>query len=165
MRSPDPAWFERRLRATRWLVLAGIFIGYFSYGLYKLADGPYDLYPFFHWRLYSAPVGAEGHTTYRIYTQDAPGAPWVRRPIRADERYDPFRYSLVLSRMTTSALADSLGETDMRGRLEAFAREMVPGAWRYSIVAETFAPLALLDDSTAYDTSLVFRFDGPRARP
>ena len=140
-------------------------MAYLSYGVYKLG-GPYELYPFFHWRLYSAPEGVDGHTTYRIYTQAAPGARWVRHPIGPTPYFDASRYALILGKMTDAVLADSLGQDRGRAPLEAFVEHAVPGAWRYGVVAEFFHPLALLDDSTAYDTSMVYRFygPGPRAR-
>jgi hypothetical protein len=160
----SPSSLAWRLRATRVVVVAGMVLAYLSYGVYKLG-GPYELYPFFHWRLYSAPVGVEGHATYRIYTQAAPGAPWIRNPVRPTPFFDISRYTLVLGKMTEAVLTDSLGDRDARAPLEAFVEHAVPGARRYGVVAEFFHPLVLLHDSTAYDTTVVYCFDGSGTRP
>ena len=149
--------YRQRLRATRVLVLLGFVLGYAAYPVFKLG-GPPELYPFFYWRLYSAPPFVEGASMYRIYSQAGPGQPWQRHSIEQAGAYDVSDYALVLTRLTEASLADSLGRTDSRERLRIFARHVVPEATRYRIVAETFWPRALLHDSTAYDTTTVLAF-------
>ncbi len=142
-------------------MLVGIVLSYTSYGLYKLGGLP-ELYPFFHWRLYSAPVGAELGGTYRFYTRGAPGEPWERLPIRATSAYSPKDYGWQFGSLVSRTLSDSLGRTDAAERLAIFAHHVAPDAAEVRVVAETLYPQALLQGVADYDTTTVLQLR-PRA--
>lgn len=155
MPPPDSTWFARRLRATRWLVLAGMLLSYASYGVFKLG-GPRELYPFFYWRLYSAPVDAHAYATYRVYTRSASDAGWHRHPVAPSTLYSRKGYFWQLESLTTAFRAAPTERNEARLRL--FAETVVPDAAAYRIVAESFDPRALVRGHADYDTTTVFQF-------
>ncbi|MEM1041288.1 MAG: hypothetical protein AAGI91_01545 [Bacteroidota bacterium] len=148
---------ERRLRATRLLALAGMLLTVLSYGTYKLG-GVSELYPFFHWRLFSEPVGWRGGETYRLYTRPSPEAAWERQALRALPAYSLKDYVYQWEPLVREALDAAPGSPERRETLSellVFARLTVPEATDYRVVLETFDPLGLLDDPAAYDTTTV----------
>lgn len=147
----------RRLRATRALALAGIALTLLSYGTYKLG-GISELYPFFYWRLFSEPVGADGSATYRLYTRAAPGEPWERQAMKALPTYSRKDYAYQWGALVRDVRDDSLGQTDARERLAVFARLSAPEATEFRLVEESYHPLRLLDAPADYDTTTVLRF-------
>lgn len=146
----------RRLKATRLVALLAMVLMVVSYPIYKVS-GVKELYPFFHWRLFSTPVGWDGATTYRFYTRAAPDAPWRRQTIRPAPGYSLKDYQYQWAALVQRALQDSLRRTDAYERLAVFARLTDPDAAAYRVVAETYDPLDLLDDPTRYDTTTVLR--------
>ena len=157
--------FARRLRATQVLVLAGICLSYASYGVAKLG-GPGELYPFFHWRLYSAPAQPDSTlVTYRLYTRAAPGASWERHPVAPTATFDRKEYVYFWDPLVAEAASDPAAEAAAREQMEAFAHEIAPGAYRYRVVAEAFRPMALLDGALTDDTTTVFHISGGAAGP
>lgn len=147
---------ERRLSWTRWFVLAGILLSYLSYGTAKLGWG--ELFPFAHWRLYSAPVGInEEATTFRIYVLDDGSQTWSRLPLESSPGFTRKEQAYVINH-SANQLIDNPSDDDARLRLRTAAETLAPRARSYRIVAETFFSLPLYADSTQYDTSTVARF-------
>lgn len=148
----------RRLRLTRVVVLAGIFFGYLSYGTGKLGWG--ELFPFAHWRLFSAPIGInEPATTYRLYVLDPRSETWRRQPLEPTRAFSRKAQSYVLGYWARKVLEDSSEDSRPRERLRVITRALVPQASSYRVVAETFYSLPLHADPTEYDTSTVARFN------
>jgi hypothetical protein len=144
-----------RLRATRLLALAAVVLTLLSYGTYK-AGLVRELYPFFYWRLFSEPVGWDGSSTYRLYVRSAANETWERQPIRPLPGYTKLKqYTYQWNTLVREALEDSLNQTAAHERLLVFVDVAAPDASEYRIVAETFHPLDLLEDPTAYDTTTV----------
>lgn len=149
-----------RLHATHLLALLAMALMVASYPIYKVS-GIKELYPFFHWRLFSTPVGWDGTTTYRFYTRATPDAPWQRQTIRPAPGYSLKDYQYQWASLVQEALQDSLGRTEAHERLAVFARLSAPNAAAYRVVAESYDPLTLLDDTTRYDTTTVLRVMQP----
>lgn len=147
---------QQRLTATKVLVLLGLVLMCGNYGIYKLG-GPPELYPFFYWRLYSAPVGVDETTLHRLYTREAQGAAWERLPIRPTEAYPRKEYVWQFESLVGQVLRDSLSRTDARERLAVFAREIVPEAEGLKVVAETVYARDLARGTSHYDTTTVLR--------
>ena len=154
-----------RVRATMILVMVGIFFSYASYGTEKLGLG--TLYPFFHWRLYSAPVASEGAITYRIYTPDSSGGGWVRHPASGSYAYPQYDHQRLLGGLARQADAGTADDSTVAIKLTLLVNEVVPGADTFRVVAESYLPLQLLKDPSRYDTATVVtvKKPGPRARP
>lgn len=147
---------RKRLKATRFLVILGLVLSYGSYGIYKLG-GPLELYPFFSWRLYSAPTGADEATMHRLYVQHAPGEPWHRLPVRATPAYPRKEYVWQFESLVREVVENTPGEAEARERLDRFVSEVAPDAAAARVVAETVYPRALLRGNSAYDTTTVYR--------
>ena len=140
------------------VVLAGIFFGYLSYGTGKLGWG--ELYPFAHWRLYSAPIGInEPAITYRIYIQDEQSGKWQRRPLEPTRAFTRKAQSYILGYWSPKTRADSPVKSEARERLRIITRALAPEASSYRVVAETYYSLPLYADPTKYDTSTVAHFN------
>lgn len=147
---------EKRVVWTQRLVLAGILLGLVSYGTYKMGVG--ELYPFAHWRLFSAPMGInEPVTIFRIYGKDSLGGSWQRRPFGAMGTWPRKDQGYVLKHWTLRHLEDP-HDQDVRQRLRTAAIALAPEDSQYQVVAETFYSLPLYADSTEFDTTVVARF-------
>lgn len=145
---------QRRLNWTQVLVIAGIVLGYVSYGTDKLGFG--EIYPFADWRLYSAPVGInEEAVTYRVYVYEEESGSWMRQRLEATDAMSLNEQLYALGYWAGQVRADSAGATDADERLGAVGRALAPDADRFRIVAENYYSLPLYRDSTRYDTSTV----------
>lgn len=148
---------ERRLKWTTVIVLSGIFLGYASYGTYKLGWG--EIYPFASWRLYSAPVGInEPANTFRIYWLDAETATWQRQNFEPRAGFSRKEQGYILGTWSRRVLADST-DKEAEHRLRIITETLAPDAPSYRVVEESFYSLPLYADSTQYDTSTVVRFN------
>jgi hypothetical protein len=148
----------QRVKWARLVVLAGIVSGYLSYGTAKLGWG--ELYPFAHWRLYSAPIGInEPASTNRIYIRDEASGTWQRRALEPTPAFTRKAQSYVLGYWTNRVREDSLDETNARERLRIIAQALAPEASSHRVIAETFYSLPLYANPSRYDTSTVVRFD------
>lgn len=147
---------KRRLKWTRTIVLAGIILGYVSYGTYKLGWG--EVYPFASWRLYSAPVGInEPTSTYRIYYRGGESAIWRRQPFESTPALSRKEQGYILGYWVRK-YKDDPTDADTRRRLGIIVETLAPDAPSYRVVEESFYSLPLFADSTRYDTSTVVRF-------
>lgn len=144
-----------RLRATRLLAVAAMILTLLSYGTYKIGLIR-ELYPFFYWRLFSEPVGWDGSSTFRLYTRSAADDAWERQPIRPLPGYALKEYTYQWNDLVREAIENPQSRT-ARDRLLVFADLAAPEASEYRVVEESFYPLDLLEDPTAYDTTTVLR--------
>ena len=147
---------QKHVRATKLLVLAGIILSCASFPMEHL--GFDQLYPFFHWHLFAEPAGWDGARIYRLYWQDQAGA-WHRRSPAARPNYTKKDQSYLLKSLVKATTRDTPHTARERHRLRTFAREIVPRAQAYRVVAETFQPLMLLQDTTRYDTTTVVHLE------
>ena len=148
---------SRRVAWTRRLVLAGILLGYVSYGTHKLGIG--EIYPFADWRLYSAPLGVnEPYTTYRIYYKDDGPEPWHRVAKRPTPAFTRKERSYAIGYWSRQVLGNPTSDR-ARDALGALATNLAPEADQYRVVAESFYALPFFEDTTRYDTSTVAVFD------
>lgn len=145
---------EARVTATKLLVLVGIALSVATFPAQKLGIG--QLYPFFHWHLFAEPAGWDGARTYRIYWKDSSGA-WHRHSPKTYPHYTKKDQNYLLKSLTKAAVKDTFRRTRDRRRLRAFVQDIIPSARSYRVVAESFQPLALLEDTTRYDTTTVVR--------
>lgn len=146
-----------RLKLTRALAISAMALMALSYGTHKMGLAR-ELYPFFYWRLFSEPEGWNGARTYRLYVRAAHSEAWQRLHVQSTPAYPRKEYSYQLNMLAEQALDDPEGRTDARERLALFAQLTVPDAVEFRIVEETYHPLALLEDATAYDTTTALRF-------
>lgn len=147
----------RRVKWTRNLVFAGILLGYLSYGTGKLGWG--ELYPFAHWRLFSAPIGInEPATTFRIYFLEGETETWQRQPLEPTRIFTVKEQSYVLGYWARRVMHDSAGTSESRARLRTVAGLLSPEASAYRVVEESFYSLPVYRNPTKYDTSTVAYF-------
>lgn len=129
-----------------------------------------EFYPFFHWRLYGDPKGANGAVTYRLYTRDSRSGPWQRHTITDRKGWSRYRYSFFLEKQVRALLREAgigqdqdvptpLDASDFPMEQQIFTAfvESVIGyrPVQIKVVQESFYPLTILSDSTAYDTTTV----------
>lgn len=146
-----------RLQWTKAIVLAGIILGYVSYGTNKLGWG--EVYPFASWRLYAAPVGInEPASAFRIYWLDAESKMWRRQALEPRAHLSRKEQGYILGQWARRLLEDST-DLDAKHRLRVIAETLAPNARAYRIVEESFYSLPLYADSTRFDTSTVARIN------
>lgn len=116
-----------------------------------------ELYPFFHWKLYSQPLGNDyTYTDYRLY-----GINNSRDTIRIqnansvlfskDDRY------YFLSREVTNIKTKSIVSQKLQQRLGDFGDAITKNAYDdYLLVEESFNPLNLIIDPNAYTKSIIY---------
>ena len=129
-----------------------------------------EFYPFFHWRLYGDPKGATGTHTYRIYSRNSESDPWTRHAIKETNGWSRYRYSFQLNKRARILVGEmeSIRQNEQEVHLDTlappteyhkfvtFTRSVlghVPA--QIKLVRESYYPLDLLSDSTAYDTTTV----------
>jgi hypothetical protein len=147
---------KRRTLATGALVLLSVVLGAAS--IYTGMRGWGELHPFFHWKLYSQPLGwAATYTEYRVYYRPHAQAALLRLPIHETRTFNLDQYVYTLN--------DCVGdyqkhpeEPRNRERLRAFAQHTAPAAVEWRIVAETYNPYRIVTEPEAYDTQTVVRF-------
>ena len=146
-----------RLRWTRFIVIAGVLLGYATYGTYKLL-GWSELYPFASWRLYSAPVGInEPAKTYRIYWLNPDSDTWIRQSFRPRAHLSRKDQGYLLSYWAAKIIENPAND-EARHRLKVITNTLAPDAPAYRVVEETFYSIPFYTDTTRYDTSTVVRF-------
>lgn len=144
---------HRRLIWTRRIVLAGILLGYASYASGKLGLG--ELYPFAHWRLYSAPIGInEPFETFRVYEMRTIGDEWRRIPIGPTPAFTRKELLYAIAYWSRQVELSSTQERPLQA-LRTIAEHLSPNAARYRVVKESFYAFQIYADSTAYNTSTV----------
>lgn len=149
--------FPQRVKWTRRIVIAGIILGYCSYGSGKLGIG--ELYPFAHWRLYSAPIGInEPYETFRIYEMRPFEDEWRRITVEPTPAFTRKELSYALASWSREAESDSGGLRPLQA-LAALAEHLSPNAARYKVVKESFFAIPFYADSTAYTTSTLVIID------
>ena len=158
------------------LVIVGSALSIASFGLgyvEPLTGKPMtitEFYPFFHWRLYGDPKGAEGASTYRLYFRNSASEPWQRHAITDQEGWSRYRFSLHLAKRVRALIQEAesnrseeisapLDPTDFPKQHELFMAFItsvfgsVPDGVK--VVRESYYPMELLSDSTAYDTTTI----------
>lgn len=149
---------RKRVAWTRHVVLAGIILGYLSYGTKKLGFG--EIYPFADWRLYSAPVGInEEASTFRVYSHDEQSDTWIRHSLEPNRAFTRKEAGYILNYWSRHVKDD--GGRDDRSRLALYetARLFGPDNARLRVVEETFFSLLLYENPEQYDTTTVAVFD------
>lgn len=147
---------KTRLRLTLSLVLLSFALGAVSIATGKAGLG--EAYPFFHWKLYSQPLGWElTFTEYRIYYQPVEGGPLKRKAIAETETFNYDQYVYTFNDCVKDYLTQYTLDRN-RARLHAFAKHIQPEAKRWHIVAETYNPLLIIYHPQAYDTATVVAF-------
>lgn len=148
---------SRKVKWTRRLVLAGILLGYLSYGTSKLGVG--ELYPFAHWRLYSEPVGINSPvSTFRVYSRGAGSETWSRHSMAPTEGFTRKEMAYVLNSWARDFKQDPRRRNDAEYALKQLATLIAPGAEEYRIVEESFYSLPVYEDAENYDTTIVAVF-------
>jgi len=151
-----------RLRLTLGLVLLSAVGGAASW--FSLRAGTGEVYPFYHWKLYSQPLGWTGsYDEWRIYSRATPTAPLQRHAIRSGHTFTPDEYVYTLNNLAWRALGDSArrvpaGSAADLIRLQTFIRFVAPGRTDYHLVRESYRVMAIYADSSDYDTTTVLRF-------
>jgi hypothetical protein len=145
---------NRRFYITLGLVVLNGFMSLVAYGFARLGwDEPF---PFFHWKLYSQPLGAkEGYKGWRIYYRPTPRDSLQRMPVQPIPGFSEtaFVYTLYnwVERYKQAPEA-------ARPALKALAQHAKPGMAEYRIVEEQFQPLELYRAPYSYDTCTVVAF-------
>lgn len=144
-------------KLTKYLVLASLAGSLAS--LLTLQAGLGELYPFFHWKLYSQPLGSAGsYTFYRIYSRKTHEAHYQRRPVRATSTFSAEEYVYTFNDLVANTLADTAAGQPHRKRLLRFIQHVEPGADQYKVVAEIYHPKAPAQGICSYDTATVITF-------
>lgn len=137
--------FKRRI-LTKTLVVLSIVLSGAS--IVTTAKGWGELYPFFHWKLFSQPTGShhQGHV-YRIYVPDSVST-LKRLPIEPKATYtkDDIMYSLAYF------VSDTLYGKE---KLRVLCQYLYPEFGEYYIYKEEYTPLDILKNSDNYDTILI----------
>lgn len=116
-----------------------------------------ELYPFFHWKLYSQPLGNDYiYSDYRLY-----GISNTRDTIRISNsntlvfsKDDQYYF---LSREVTNIKNKRLSPQELQKRMGDFGDAITKNDYDdYLLVEESFNPLDLVKDSTHYTTRIIY---------
>lgn len=116
-----------------------------------------ELYPFFHWKLYSQPLGNDYfYADYRLY-----GINNTRDTIRISNRNNPVfskddQYYF-LSREAMAIKNNTLTNQRISKRLGDFGDVITQNAFDdYLLIEESFNPLNLISDSAVYTKQIIY---------
>lgn len=136
----------KRSQLTKTLVYTSLLLSLSS--IITSSKGWGEIYPFFHWKLFSQPSGSKHQDhVYRIYIEDSTST-LKRLPIesRATFTKDDVLY----------ALSNFVGDTALgHQKLEALCRYLYPEHDKFYIYKETYSPLEILKNPKNYDTLFV----------
>lgn len=148
--------FTNRILFTKILVIGGVFLSLGSIITDKNEIG--DLYPFFHWKLYTQPMGSKNEIAeYRIYAKKINSQSFHRLTIRPTYTFNEDDYAYSLNDLTARVLKDSIN-VDLKSNLLDFIKHVEPDYETYKVVEEKYNPLDVYKDIIKYDTTTIVRF-------
>ncbi len=140
---------------TKASVIVGISLSVVSY---FISGNSKDLYPFFHWKLYTQPSGSKHSVTeYRIFTKSHKDKFYQRRNIEKVNGFTDDEYYYMLNHLVQRSMENTHTPQDT-ARLKTFVKFIYPEALSARIVAETYDPLEIIHYPDHYDTSTVIQF-------
>lgn len=146
-----------RLRIQQILIATLFIAGLLS--MFTERKGLGSIYPCFHWKLYSQPLGTHhSFTEYRIYSKKNNERIYHRNAVQELQGFSTDEYIYTFNYFIEKTIADSLQSTNYKNRLFSFVQNAVPNANKYKVVAESYNPAILASDSRKYDTLTVINF-------
>lgn len=146
-----------RLRLQQILVATIFFAGLLSMLTERKGFG--TIYPSFHWKLYSQPLGTHhSFTEYRIYSKKNNEIAYHRNAVKELKGFSTDDYNYTFYYFVEKTLADSQKITNYKQRLFSFVKYAVPDANKYKVVAESYNPASLAINKRTYDTLTVINF-------
>ncbi len=140
---------KRRLNAMKILIGISLIGSLGSVYTTKMNWG--EIYPFFHWKLFSQPTGWDLKVIeHRIYGIK-PGGESVRLRNQVRKTYTSDEINYTLEYLIT--LPD---EAERNEKLKIFCRYLAPEYSAYKIVEEVYNPLVIIKDFDNYDKKTLF---------
>jgi hypothetical protein len=131
---------------TKYLVLTSMVLSFVSY--FVVIKGGTELYPFFHFKLYSQPMGNKMEAReYRVY--EIIGRDTLRHSIEAIRSFDKDAYAYFLDGVTNDILRNKNKAENMK-RLAAFLNYLYPNHGKMMVVQETYNQFELEKDPTLF---------------
>ena len=115
-----------------------------------------EIYPFYHWKLFSQPLGTKKiHTEYRVYLRTDTDSVYKRQTLISTPTFNREEYTYTLDYLIETSIKDSLNHTQAKSRLLTFLKHNHPKAKSFKIISESFNPMQLLKDSSDYTSATI----------
>lgn len=136
-------------KKVRLVVILSVIIGCMNL---FIGDGMKELYPFFHWKLYTAPVGASNyHFNYRVY-YSIDGKGFTRASNDKVEksmlRDDKIFYLNYIAK-------DTLRPLVRKNNFKAYCKYLYPECKYFQLVKESYKVSELIKSKNNYDKEIL----------
>jgi hypothetical protein len=146
-----------RYTLTKTMVVISIFG---SIASVFLSTKPFnEPYPFFHWKLYSQPLGWQNEfDDFRVYTFDSVTNKFERQAIKVTKTFNEDDCTYLFLNLTNKIIKaeNAQQQVDCKQKMVIFLSHVYPNNSKFRVVKETYKPLEIIKQATHYDTTTVF---------
>ena len=143
-----------KLKCTKLLVMISFALSILNYFSVKNDFG--ELYPFFHWKLYTQPLGntamVKDYRVYGIYGNDT-----IRLKNKGYKFLNQDDYYYFISNEAKKLISNNFPKQELKQRLKSFGLLLDKNCTEFLLVEESFSPLFINSTPKKYQTKILLK--------